>query len=164
MVNGLSYRLLGRDDEIDDLVQDSFLQALRSLDSLANPQAFSSWLGAIVIRTAHKKLRRRSLASRLGLRPSTPIDPESVVARSAPLEVRAELTRLYGELDRMPVDVRTALVLHRVEGMSVPEIAEAMDISASTVKRRLAVGRKRLARLASEDAPATSDPEDERCS
>lgn len=147
MVNGLSYRLLGRDDELDDLVQDSFLQALRSLDRLENPQAFASWLGAIVIRTAHKRLRRRSLAARLGLRPSVPIDPESIIARGAPVEVRAELGELYGELDRMRPDVRTALLLHNVEGMTVPQVADAMSISSSTVKRRLADGRKRLTRL-----------------
>jgi RNA polymerase sigma factor (sigma-70 family) len=81
------------------------------------------------------------------LRPTTPIDPESVVSRTAPIEVHAELTQLYGVLDRMKPEVRTALVLHRVEGMSVPEVAEAMQVSASTVKRRLSAGRKRLAKF-----------------
>ena len=54
MVNGLAFRLLGRDQDVDDLVQDSFLSALRSLDRLAEPQAFASWLGSIVVRSAHK--------------------------------------------------------------------------------------------------------------
>src|SRR4051812_39179732 len=57
MVNGLAYRILGRDADVDDLVQDSFLEALRGLERLDNPQAFASWLGSIVVRTAGKRLR-----------------------------------------------------------------------------------------------------------
>jgi RNA polymerase sigma-70 factor (ECF subfamily) len=58
--------------------------------------------------------------------------------------VRSELRAIYGLLDRMRPEVRVALVLHRVEGLSVPEIAARMDLSVSTVKRRLAVGERRI--------------------
>jgi RNA polymerase sigma-70 factor, ECF subfamily len=143
-VNGLAYRLLGRDEEVDDLVQEAFLAALRSLDRLENPQAFAAWLCSILVRTAHKTLRRRSMLTRLGLRRSTPIDPDAVMARSVPPDVRSELEAIYSVLDRMRPEVRVALVLHRVEGLSVPEIAERMGLSVSTVKRRLALAEKRL--------------------
>jgi RNA polymerase sigma-70 factor (ECF subfamily) len=143
-VNGLAYRLLGRDDEVDDLVQEAFLAALRSLHRLENPQAFAAWLCSILVRTAHKTLRRRAMLTRLGLRRSAPIDPDAVVARNTPPDVRAELEVIYGVLDRMRPEVRVALVLHRVEGMSVPQIAERMSLSVSTVKRRLAVAERRL--------------------
>jgi RNA polymerase sigma-70 factor (ECF subfamily) len=148
MINGLAYRLMGRDDDVDDLVQEAFLAALRSLDRLENPQAFSSWLCSIMVRTAHKTLRRRSMLSRLGLRRSAPVDPDEVVARNVPPEVRAELEAIYSVLDRMPPEVRLSLVLHRVEGLSVPEVAERMSLSVSTVKRRLAVAERRLGRFA----------------
>jgi RNA polymerase sigma-70 factor (ECF subfamily) len=147
LLNGLAYRLLGRDDEVDDLVQEAFLAALRGLDSLDNPQAFSAWLCSIMVRTVHKTLRRRSMLVRLGLRRSTPIDPDEVVSRSASPEVRAELSAVYAVLDRMPPEVRVALVLHRVEGLSVPEVAERMELSVSTVKRRLSVAERRLSRF-----------------
>lgn len=148
MINGLAYRLLGRDDEVDDLVQDAFLAALRSLDRLQNPQAFSAWLCSIMVRTAHKTLRRRSMLTRLGLRRGAPIDPDDVISRTAPPDVCAELRAIYGVLDRMPPQVRLALVLHRVEGMSVPEVAEHMALSVSTVKRRLSLAEKRLGKFA----------------
>jgi len=137
MVNGLAYRILGSDADVDDLVQDSFLEALRSLERLENPQAFASWLGSIVVRTAGKRLRRRSLLNRLGLRRATPIDADTVLSREAPPDVRAELARIYGTLDEMHHEARLALVLHRVEGMSLPEAAETMGISLSTIKRRI---------------------------
>lgn len=147
MVNGLSYRLLGRDDEVDDLVQESFLQALRSLDRLDNPQAFSSWLGSIVIRTAHKTLRRRSLKTRLGIRTTEPAELDASIGRNASPEVAAELSRIYGALGGLKPQERVALVLHRVEGMSIPEVASAMQLSPSTVKRRLGAADRRVRSL-----------------
>jgi RNA polymerase sigma-70 factor (ECF subfamily) len=145
MVNGLAFRVLGRDSEVDDLVQDSFLEAIKNLHRLDNPQAFASWLGAIVVRTASKRLRRRALLNRLGLRRNTPIDPDVVLTSDAPPDARAELARVYSCLDSMHHETRLSLVLHRVEGMSLPETAETMGISLSTVKRRLAAAERVLA-------------------
>ena len=147
MVNGLAFRLIGRDEDIDDLVQDSFLSALRGLDRLANPQAFSSWLGSIVVRTAHKLLRRRRLMTRVGLRRNTPLDLEQILSPGAPASATAELRRVYGCLDALEPEARIALVLHRVDGLSIPDVAEQMALSVSTVKRRLAVAQAALDRL-----------------
>lgn len=144
MVNGLAYRLLGRDEEIDDLVQASFLAAFHSLGRLGEPQAFASWLASIVTRTAHKLLRRRRLLTRLGLRDPVEIDADAVVARTAPPSVGVELRELYAILDTLHPEARIALVLQRVEGMSVPEIAAQMRLSESTVKRRLRLAEAKL--------------------
>ena len=153
MVNGLAFRLIGRDEDIDDLVQDSFLSALRGLDRLANPQAFASWLGSIVVRTAHKLLRRRRLMTRVGLRRSTPLDVELLLAPGAPPGAAAELKQVYGVLEALPPEARIALVLHRVDGLSIPDVAEQMALSVSTVKRRLTIAQQALDRL---DAPNDS--------
>jgi RNA polymerase sigma-70 factor (ECF subfamily) len=145
MVNGLAFRLLGRDEDVDDLVQDSFLAALRGLDRLAEPQAFAGWLGSIVVRSAHKLLRRRRLLGRLGLRKPGPIELDQVMSSSSSPSASAELRQLYGCLDELPAEARIALVLHRVDGMSIPEVATQMRLSASTVKRRLRVAELRVA-------------------
>jgi RNA polymerase sigma-70 factor (ECF subfamily) len=136
MVFGLVYRLVGRDDETDDLAQECFTQALVHLDRLTEPQAFAAWLTSVVVRTTHKALRRRSIATRLGLRKRRePLDVETLVARTAPADVIAELAAVYRILDGLPSRVRVALVLRRVEGMSLDEVAEAMGVSLSTAKR-----------------------------
>lgn len=137
MVNGMAYRIMGRDADVDDLVQDAFLEAFRSLDRLKEPAAFGSWLGSIVVRTASKRLRRRSLMSRLGLRRNTPIELDAVIGQDAPPDVQAQLSAVYGVLDGLSVQARTALVLHRVEGRALPEVARLMGVSLSTAKRRL---------------------------
>src|SRR5450432_4085822 len=132
---GLAHRFLPRELDVDDLVQDSFLYAFQHLDRLENPQAFSAWLGSIVVRTAGKRLRRQRLLTRLGFARFAPVDVESVIARSAPPDVVAELHALYAVIDRFPADERIALVLRRVEGFEIPQIAKYMDLSESTVKR-----------------------------
>lgn len=143
---GLAYRILPHDLEVDDLVQDSFLFAFEQLDRLSNPQAFQSWLSSIVVRTAGKRLRRRRLQIRLGLRSHQPIDADEVIARTAPPDVAAELRAVYALLEQLPAEERVALVLRRVERLEVPEIAEQMGLSVSTVKRRLRAAEARLSR------------------
>jgi RNA polymerase sigma-70 factor (ECF subfamily) len=143
----LAYRILPYDADIDDLVQDSFLYAFERLNGLSNPQAFQAWLSSIVVRTAGKRLRRRKLQIRLGLRSSQPVDVDDVVSRTAPPDVAAELRAVYGLLEQLPVEERIALVLRRVERLEVPEIAEHMGLSVSTVKRRLNAAEARLSRV-----------------
>lgn len=143
---GLAYRILPHDADIDDLVQDSFLYAFERLDGLSNPQAFQAWLSSIVVRTAGKRLRRRKLQVRLGLRSNQPIDVDEVVSRTAPPDVAAELRAVYALLETLPVEERIALVLRRVERLEIPAIAEQMGLSVSTVKRRLSAAEARLER------------------
>jgi len=135
MVIGLAHRLLGRRDEVDDVVQDVFLTAFEKLGTLRDPQAFGSWVGGITVRKARRRMSRR---------PSSPLDAENLVARSAPPDTGTELRNIYGILHTLPRDVRIALVLRRVEGMTLPAIAQAMGKSLATVKRRLSDGETLL--------------------
>ncbi len=153
MVNGLAYRLLGRDADVDDLVQDTFVEALKNLHRLEAPAAFGSWLGSIVVRTASKRLRTRSLLTRLGLRRLAPIDADSVMSSRAPPDITSELRAIYSVLDPLHHEARNALVLHRVEGMSMPEVAATMGVSLSTAKRRLAVAERALLSLSEVKEP-----------
>lgn len=132
----LSCRLVGWTDA-DDLLQDCFVDAFESLDRLRDPAAFPGWLSAIVVRTAHKRLRRRRLLERLGLRRQWPVDVDLLVAPSAPPDAMAEVQKIYALLALLPAEAQVALVLRRVEGLSLDEIAVKMNRSLATVKRRL---------------------------
>jgi RNA polymerase sigma-70 factor (ECF subfamily) len=137
MVNGLAYRLMGGDSDLDDLVQDSFAQALSSLHRLRNNEVFPSWISTIVVRTANKLLRRRRLMNRLGLRRSQPIDWETIRAKGTPADVTVELRVLYQLVDDMPAKLRIPLLLRHLEDSSLEEIARLTGVSLATVKRRL---------------------------
>jgi RNA polymerase sigma-70 factor, ECF subfamily len=143
---GLAHRFLPRELDADDLVQDSFLYAFQHLSKLDNPHAFAAWLGSIVVRTAGKRFRRQRMLTRLGLRHCAPVDLDTVVARTAPPDVVAELRALYAVIDRFPATERIALVLRRVEGFEIPQIAAYMATSESTVKRKLRAAEARLER------------------
>lgn len=144
-LNGLAFRVMGRDDEIDDLVQDTFIAGLSSLGSLERPDAFAGWISGILVRQAYKKIRHRRMLHRLGLgRGAGAIDLDSLVAPTATPERAAEVRALYAVLEAMPADMRVPLVLHRVEGYGLEEVAALMELSLATVKRRIAEAHVKL--------------------
>ncbi len=146
LVLALAQRILAGRDDADDLAQDAFVYAFARLDTLNNPQAFQAWLRSIVVRTASKRLRRQRLLARLGLRRNEPIDPDTVLTADAPPDIASELRNVYGLIERLPAEERVALVLRRVEGMELLEIAAEMKLSLATVKRRLGAAEARLER------------------
>jgi RNA polymerase sigma-70 factor (ECF subfamily) len=144
MINRLAYRLIGRDSDLDDLVQESFAEALGSLSRIRNTETFPSWVSAIVVRTANKLLRRRRLMVRLGLRDADPVDVEAFTSKSLPPDVAFELRVLYRLVETMPTKLRTPLILRHVEDASLDEIATLTGVSLATVKRRLVAGQTAL--------------------
>jgi RNA polymerase sigma-70 factor (ECF subfamily) len=145
VVNGVAGRLLGWDGDVDDVVQDTFVAAITSLDRLEKPDALGGWLSGIAVRIAHKRLRRRGLLRRLGITRGEPIDLDAVLGAHVPPDVAAELRAVYAVVDRLPSEERIVLVLRRVEGMELEAIAEALGRSLATVKRRLASADEVLA-------------------
>lgn len=156
LVNGLAFRVIGRDADLDDLVQDSFTEAWRSLHRLENPQAFSSWLSAIVVRTAHKMLRRRRLMTAIGLRHREPIDLDSLVSGNAPQDVQVELRAIYSLVETLSPSARLALLLRRVEGLSLDEVASMLGVSLATAKRRIAEAERQLELMTGFEARANA--------
>ena len=136
-VSRLAYRLLARDEDVDDIVQETFMHAFEGLAKVRNPDAFRSFLLGIVVRRARRRIRKMRLLRRLGMLRAQPIEGDTLVAADTPPDVSAELSALYNLLEELPTDARVALVLRRVEGLSMPEIAEQLGTSLSTAKRRL---------------------------
>lgn len=150
-VTGLAHRLLGGGPDVDDLVQDAFVAALTGLENLRDPDAFRSWLFGITARLASKRIRRRKLRRRFGFGSTENVPAEAMVSKEAPADVAAELNEVYRILDSLPAEAAIALVLRRVEGMTTAEVAETMNLSPATVKRRLAHAEERLAKRLKRD-------------
>ena len=98
MVAGLAFRLLAGDADVDDLVQDTFVEAFRSLARLDNPQAFGAWIASIVVRIGAKRLRRRRLLEKLGLRRREATDVDAFLSPACPGDIASELRAVYGVL------------------------------------------------------------------
>lgn len=146
LVLGLSQRILAGRGDADDVAQDAFVEAFQKLHTLQQPQAFGSWLCSIVVRRAGKHLRRQRLLARFGLAARGPLDPDTLIAPNAPADVVHELHAVYSILLELPPEEQIALVLRRVEGMELLDIAEHMQLSLATVKRRVSSAEARLER------------------
>jgi RNA polymerase sigma-70 factor (ECF subfamily) len=134
-VAAVAHRLLGRDDDVDDTVQEVFLAAVRGLRTVRDPQAVKSWLACIAVRVARRKLRKRRLRSFLGL--EDPATYGKVTDTSASPEQRALLERVYRVLDDMPTGDRIAWALRYVEGEPLESVAVLSGCSLATAKRRI---------------------------
>jgi RNA polymerase sigma-70 factor (ECF subfamily) len=146
-------RITGLNEDAEEAAQDALWTAARKVHMFKGESAFGSWIYRITANAAYQKLRtRRQKASEIALDdvlPSLdgdghhfePMDDWSnrVDEKALQGELRDVLT---AAIDALPPDYRTALVLHDVEGVSNPDIAEALNISLPAVKSR--VHRSRL--------------------
>ncbi|MDX2024072.1 MAG: RNA polymerase sigma factor [Deltaproteobacteria bacterium] len=146
MAFGMALRVLGRRQDVEDLVHESFMEALSSLHKLREDMHFGTWLGRIVINRTLKHRRRERLRQRLGLDASQSVDVSEFVSEAAPPDVLAELNAIYVRLSGLPERSRVALIMRRVEGRKMEEIAALMGVSLGTVKRLLTRAEDMLAK------------------
>lgn len=144
-VIAMAYNRLRDWDEAEELCQDVFIQVFRRIDQLQTAAAFPGWLRQIVHRMAINRVTRSKapfavdseILEATCVSESTPLD--SALNREVRSQVRQGLERL-GDMDR---DTLTAFYL---QGQSLVEMSEAFNAPIGTIKRRLHVARKRLAR------------------
>ncbi len=149
----LALRITGSSEDAEEVTQDALWTAGRKIHTFKGDSAFGSWLYRITANAAYMKLRsRRGKEREIALDDVLPsLDGAGV--HFEPLDdwsqrvdehaLTAELRQvLESAIEALPPDYRTALVLHDIEGMSNPEIAETLGISLPAVKSR--VHRSRL--------------------
>ncbi len=149
----LAMRITGLKEDAEEAAQDALWTAARKIGSFKGESAFGSWLYRITANAAYQKLRtRRAKAKEIALDDVLPAldDDGRHFEPMADWSSRVDEQALTGELrevlqravDNLPADYRTALVMHDVEGLSNPDIAETLGISLPAVKSR--VHRSRL--------------------
>ena len=137
-----------------DISQEAFLKAYRALPRFRGDSAFYTWLYRIAVNTAKNHLaaqRRRPMDVELDLQDPEQYDlhaklketdtPEGVTLSQ---ELRETVERA---IDGLPEDLRTAIILRELDGMSYEEIAQTMDCPVGTVRSRIfrardAIGKK----------------------
>jgi RNA polymerase sigma-70 factor (ECF subfamily) len=149
----LALRITGSNEDAEEVAQDALWAAGRKIHTFKGESAFGSWLYRITANAAYMKLRaRKAKANEIALDDVMPALDEGGV-HFEPMDDwsrRVDEQALGGELrrvleqaiDELPPDYRTVLVLHDVEGVPNPEIAETLRLSLPAVKSR--VHRSRL--------------------
>ncbi len=138
-VYALILRILGSEEDADDVVQETWLRAMRSAPRFRWEASFSSWLSAIALNCA-RGVRRRERRW-----PTTEV-PANAPARSrwAATDARIDLERA---LERVPPGYRAVLTLYELEGRPHEEIAERLGIAIGTSKSQLHHARRFLRAL-----------------
>ncbi len=142
----LAIRIVRDAESAADATQEAFLKAFRNLHTF-HGGSFRAWLLRIVMNACYDHLRRQRVRRARSLEEmATSSDGDWPIAASVEGPEKAVLRQELGErlsqaIDRLPVALRTVLVLSDVEGLSYPEIAAAVGIPLGTVKSRLSRAR-----------------------
>lgn len=134
---------LGPRLDLADLVQDVFVNVLASVHSLREPDALRGWLFQVTVHTARKHLRSRSRRWWLKLWPEgdeLEAQPAAMLEENASDAVQAT----FAILAKLPAEDRLVFSLRYVSGLGPTEMAEACEMSLSTLKRRLARAEQRF--------------------
>ncbi len=150
-------RLLGRfvydQAELEDIAQESFIKAYRALPNFRGESAFYTWLYRIAINTAKNHLassgRRLQVRSSIGDEDEEGLDE---IANAPDFNTPEEQlqskqigTTVDAAMEALPADLRQAIVLRELEGMSYEDIAVAMDCPVGTVRSRIFRAREAIA-------------------
>ena len=144
------FRILGNNREIEDLVQDAFLEIFRALASFRGDSTLTRWCQTIATRTAYLSISRRKppavdLAVVEEILPGDANTHRQAVMREA-------ARRLYAALERIDAKQRIAFALAVIDGLSLAEVAQLTDSTVVAVKTRVWRARKDLMKRARKDA------------
>jgi RNA polymerase sigma-70 factor (ECF subfamily) len=145
-------RMIRDSAEVEDVTQEAFIKAYRALPSFRGDSAFYTWLYRIGINTAKNYLVSQGRRAPT----STSVDADDAesmedgdLLRHADTPERLMMTKQIGQtvnaaMDALPEELRTAIVLREIEGLSYEEIATVMDCPIGTVRSRIFRAREAI--------------------
>ena len=144
-------RYVSDQHEAMDVSQEAFIKAYRAIDRFRGDSAFYTWLYRIAINTAKNRLvarKRRPPSSDIDAADAEQYDIESRLKEQGTPEnelLREEIkTTVYDTIAALPDDLRTAIMLREIEGMSYEDIAVTMDCPIGTVRSRIFRAREAI--------------------
>jgi RNA polymerase sigma-70 factor, ECF subfamily len=154
-VHASLFRVLGSNRDMDDLLQEAFLQVFQSLRGWRAEASLATWVDRVAVRCAYRYLAQRS--RRIVTDVLEDDDAVALTATAAGPGARRQLARdgvlrLYAVLDELSPAARLAFTLHELDGRPLAEIAELVGSTVTATKLRVWRARKRI------EAAAAADP------
>jgi len=145
----LAYRFSHDQTRSEDMAQEAFLRAYRSLSSWRIDSAFSTWLYAVAL-NCYRSEYRRKFREPVGLEDVA--EPRDMRAADSGLEKRSEEQQLHRTVQSLPPKYREAVILFYLQEMSLKDTADVLGIAEGTLKARLFRGREMLRKKLVRDA------------
>ena len=134
----VAYRMTGNQHDADDVVQETFLRAYRTLDRFEERANFSTWLHRIAINCSLDLLRARGRHDKQYGGDVEVLDPSSDAPEPDRIALSAELQQhVAAAMKRLSDNERTAFVLRHFEGMPVEEIGKTLGIQVNATKHTI---------------------------
>jgi RNA polymerase sigma-70 factor, ECF subfamily len=149
-VHACLFRVLGSNRDMDDLLQEAFIQVFQSLRGWRAEASLATWIDRVSVRVAYRYLSQR------GRRIQTdPLADEDVPGGEEPGArrqlARDGVKRLYAVLDELGAASRLAFTLHEIDGRPLAEVAELVGSSVTATKLRVWRARKKVQEAAGAD-------------
>jgi RNA polymerase sigma-70 factor, ECF subfamily len=144
------FRILGNNRDLEDLIQDAFLEIFRALGSFRGDSGLTRWCQVIATRTAYLAISRRKP-------PAVDLElVEDYIAHDDPdahrvAHAREAARRLYAALDKLDPKMRIAFALSAIDGLSLGEVAQLTESTTVAVKTRVWRARRELFKRAKKD-------------
>lgn len=147
MVAKLAYNITGSYRDVEDIVQDTFLQVYKSLHSFERESKFSTWLFRVTINVSLQHLRKKKKEGKTQSGPN--VDEMKNLSSPEPdpeqnLQVAERRKILMEVLEKISQKKRIVFILHELHGISAEEIAKILHIPILTVRTRLFYARKAI--------------------
>ncbi len=155
-VHACLYRVLGSNRDMDDLLQEAFLQVFQSLRNWRAEASLATWIDRVSVRVAFRYLSQKSRRIATQSFGDDAIDPDVASYEAGPganrQHARDGVKRLYEVLDELSPAARLAFTLHEIDGRPLAEVAELVGSSVTATKLRVWRARKTV------QAAAAADP------
>ena len=152
-VHACLYRVLGTNRDMDDLLQDAFLQVFQSLRGWRAEASLATWIDRVAVRCAYRYLSQRG--RRIQTDPMLEDDDAPSPVEGGPSArrqlARDGVVRLYAVLDELSPAARLAFTLHEIDGRPLAEVAALVGATVTATKLRVWRARKKIEQAAAAD-------------
>jgi RNA polymerase sigma-70 factor, ECF subfamily len=155
-VAAIAMRILGREGEVHDLVQDVFATAVRRLRRREQHAEIRSWLAKVTVHRSLHQLRLRAFWALFDLAEAP--NYERIPDPRADPEEKRMIAEVYRALDKLPNRLRVPWVLRYVEGESLQEVATLCGCSLATAKRRILAAHTKISSQLEDRDPVLPRP------